>query len=574
MDHLASDKKLLTHLSKLKTDVLNTYDLKDVVKFLEDKTFLQGSRFSFKDHEVQADILSDTNKVVNVQKCAQVGMSEAMSRYGLGLAAMLPYFNVIQTMPSATDASNFVRTRIDPILTESPALRELLDRNIDNSELKSIGTSYMYFKGTIGNTTALSVPAELLIHDEVDRSDRATLGQYQSRLKHGKFQMTRRFGTPTAAKRGIAKYMETSMRRHYLTKCNHCNHWFLPNFHDHVRIPGFEGKKEDITRHMLQMLNYKKASVHCPKCDKVPSLQRQHRNWVVENVNENHIDIGYFVTPFAFPNIVTIPKLVEEITNYESWAEFQNQALGETSNSDNSSLTETDLMGSVLPQGSMRSSEVHCMGIDVGQTCHISVGRITQDGMLLIVHKERCSLANLPTRKIELMIQYSVVMTVIDAFPETYMVMQMQLVDQNLWGGVYHDNPQLATYELKKVEAEAAKGKLPVSQAKIHRDLNFDEIMFMFKAGRVRWASTTTEDDAVFVGHCLDMTRGQIFKKDGGMAYTWEKSKMAQDHFWHSVGYLHVACRLAPTASWSLPAEGFSLAFRCKMGGQVPVRRG
>lgn len=567
MDHLKGDKGLERHLKALKTDIFNQYDLRDVVKFLEDKTYLDGNRFSFKGHEVHRDVLSDISQAVNVQKCAQIGMSEAMTRYALGLMAIMPYFNIIMTMPSSTDAGNYARTRIDPTIKGSKALRDIVDNNLNNTEIKSLGTCLLYLKGTLGTTAALSVPADLLIHDEVDRSDKATIGQYQSRLKHSDWRLTRRFGTPTQEKVGIADFMSTSMRKRHLCKCHHCNHWFAPNYHDHVVIPDFDLAKQEITKHMLGMIRWQDAVLLCPRCGKAPSLAMANREWVVENKDDHFLDIGYYMTPFSFPDIeaVSMPNLVKESTAYASWEEFVNQALGETAADDGKSLTEKDIANAVIAQGALQSSEVHCMGVDVGQTCHIMIGRTTMDGMFLVVHKERCLLADLPQRKLALQVQYAVVMTVIDAFPETYMVTQMQKQDANLWGAVYHQNRKLAVYELVKVAADATKGKLPVNQAKIHGDLNFDEIMNLFKANRVRWAATTPENDALFLSHALDMTRKAEFDSNNTMVYVWEKSKTAQDHFFHALGYLHVACQLAPTAQFRLPDEGFSLGFSVKM---------
>ncbi|MFA9216812.1 MAG: phage terminase large subunit family protein, partial [Sphingomonadaceae bacterium] len=210
--NMADDPEIREHLARLGTALFNTYDLGDVVRYLEEKTYLKGDRFSFKDHEFQGEILSDTSKTVYVQKCAQIGMSEAMARYALAVARIMPYFSVILTMPFSADASNFSKTRLTPIIDESPDLRESMDRDLDNTEIKGIGSSLIYTRGCSGLTSAISVPADMLIHDEVDRSDPDALGQYQSRIKHSSFKLTREFGTPTLEGVGIALKMKTARR--------------------------------------------------------------------------------------------------------------------------------------------------------------------------------------------------------------------------------------------------------------------------------------------------------------------------------------------------------------------------
>jgi hypothetical protein len=563
--NLVDDPEIRAHLTRLETALFNSYDLGDVVRYLEDKTYLKGNRFSFVDHEFQKDILSDTSRVVYVQKCAQIGMSEAMARYALAICRVMPYFSVILTMPFAADSANFSKTRLTPIIDESPDLREVVDRDLDNSEIKGIGTSLLYTRGCSGTTSAISVPADMLIHDEVDRSDPDALGQYQSRIKHSRYKLTRKFGTPTIDDNGIALDMKSAMRYRRAVICHHCSHTFVPSFHTDVKIPGYSGRLRDITKYNLPTIDWQHARLHCPHCDEEPSLAPEHRSWICENPNDNFEAIGYYVTPFDVPNVVTVPSLVQEITKYKSWAEFVNQALGETANESESQLTRSDLTACKFTDGVLASNSLHNMGIDVGQMCTVAVGRKDELGRLLVVHKERVLLAQLPARRLVLKKQFRVLMTVIDSQPETYLVHQLQKSDKNLYGGVYHSNKKLATYELVMVGAEPAEGKLPINQAKIHRDVNFDEVMFKIKGGMVLWQGDGTPEDDLFIEHCLDMKRKQIMNSLMDLVWTWVKSNEGQDHYMHALGYLHVACELAPVASHNMSFGTFPMAVALKV---------
>lgn len=565
------DKVVQEHLGRVHSAAFNTYDLKDVVRYVTEKTYLKGVKYSFKDHEFQETILSDTSREVNVQKCAQIGMTEGMARYAVGVARIMPYFSVIMTMPHAGDASNFAKTRLDPIIAESPDVRDVMDPDLDNSEVKGIGTSLLYLRGTGGTTNALSVPADLLIHDELDRSDPDTIGQYQSRIKHSRWKLTRKFGTPTLEGLGIALAMESSRRKRHLCKCNHCNHWFAPNFHTDVKIPGYDGALRDINVYTLPGIDWQNAVLLCPKCGRVPSLQMEHREWVYENPGDNYEAVGYFVTPFSVPNVVSVPSLVREITKYKTWGEFVNQALGETLNSSEDQLVKGDIEACKY-RGMLDSSELHCMGIDVGQTCHIVIGRITLSGELLVVHRERVVLARLRARRQELAIKYRVLITVIDAFPETNLVHELQKIDRNLYGGVYHDDKKLATYQIKMVEEDLAEGKLPINQAKIHRNVNFDEVMQLFKQRKLVWAAQEDMEDDIFQAHCLDMKRKQTLDRWKEMVYAWVKSPDGNDHYMHALGYLHVACRLMPAASANIPIAVLPMAGRIRVATKQETR--
>jgi hypothetical protein len=561
-----ADPALVEHLKRLEQALFNSYDLNDVVRYLEEKTFLKGDRFSFVDHEFQKDIISDTSRTVYVQKCAQVGMSECMARYALAVSRVMPYFSVIMTLPFANDAVNFTKTRLDPIIDESPDLRESIDKDLNNASIKSIGTSLLYMRGCSGSTTALSVPADMLIHDEVDRSDPDTLAQFQSRIKHSKWKLTRRFGTPTTEGRGIALEMAAARRMRRACTCNHCGTQFVPSFHKHVKIPDYAGEFRDINKHNIDQLRWREARLHCPACDEEPSLAPEHREWVCENPQDQFEAIGYYVTPFEVPEIVTIPSLILEITKYKTWAEFVNQALGETADAGSSQLTDADVEKCKYTNGSLHTGDLHAMGIDVGQICHIAIGRRTMDNRLLVCYREQVPLAKLELRRRELAAKWRVLITVVDAFPETNLVHRMQGQDKNLYGAVYNSSLKLATYEIVMVDKNEAEGKLPINQAKIHRDVNFDEVMNMYKAGAISWVEQGDHTDTLWKLHMVDMKRTQAFDKHQELYYTWTKSKEGNDHFMHTLGYLHVASQLMATASRDIAFVGIPLfgSFRVK----------
>lgn len=546
------DAKIQEHYERLHAALFNTYNLQDVVRYIETETYLNGDRFSFKNHEFQKEIISDTSRVLNVQKCAQVGLSEIMARYVVGLCRIMPYFSAILTMPYASDASNFVKTRINPFIDGSPDLKKALDPDLDNIQIKGIGTSLLYARGCSGETAALSVPADLLVHDELDRSDDLTVAQFQSRIKHSHWKLTRKFGTPTVDGAGIALEMAASRRKHHMVKCSCCNHWFIPTYHTDVIIPGYDGEKRMIDKHNIEKIKWRDAYVMCPQCHGRPSLQMEHREWVFENPGANLEAVGYYVTPFSVPNVVSTSDIVYESTKFV-WSEFCNQTLGETNSDRTAELTRDDVEACKYT-GSLEAASIHHMGADMGNICHVVVGRETSEGELLVVHRERVPIANFEKRTLELKRQYRVLTTVMDAYPFTDTVLRMQQTDKNLFGAVYHHSKKLATFAIVKAEEDEKKGKLPITQASVHREINFDQVMYLFKARKLLWAATPGFEalDDTFISHMLDMKRKQEMDRDGEMHYRWHKSLLGHDHFHHAVGYLHCACKLTGTAHRSL----------------------
>ena len=68
-----------------------------------------------------------------------------------------------------------MKTRFDPVIADSPELRAKLDAEVDNTGLKRIGGSFLYIRGTFSKNAAISVPADILIHDEVDFSNQEVM---------------------------------------------------------------------------------------------------------------------------------------------------------------------------------------------------------------------------------------------------------------------------------------------------------------------------------------------------------------------------------------------------------------
>ncbi len=152
------------------------------------------------------------------------------------------------------------------------------------------------------------------------------------------------------------------------------------------------------------------------------------------------------------------------------------------------------------------------------------------------------------------------------------MVQRMQAIDKNLYGGIYHENRKQATYEIQMVDKNLKEGKLPVNLARIIRDSNFDELMHLFKTRRIMWATTDEAEDNLFKAHCTDMTRKQEWDKNQELIFRWAKSKEGHDHYMHALGYLHVACKLMPTANREIPLSNFAIAHRIKIPSAKETR--
>ena len=534
---------LREHLTRVQEGMRNVYNLANLSQWIVKHTKLDGKPFSFKDHEFQQDIIDDPAKTLNVVKCAQVGLSEIFARWGIAAAATQENFTLIWTFPNATDAEKFSKARLNPFIQSSPELLRSLSKVVDSTELKQFNAnSFVYTRGTVSETGALSVPADLLIHDELDRSDMANIAAYVSRLQHKPTKMRRLFSTPTVAKYGIDKESLTSKRKRQILKCSHCNHQFLPSYEENIIIPGWDKPKIEINRSNLKDIRWQEARLLCPCCGKEPDQSIQYREWVVENPQENYDAVTYFVSPFCAPNILVPSYLVKASTDFSKWSEFQNQVLGLTAEDKQETLTRSDIEAALV-QGDFTSNDMHFMGVDLGLTCHITIGKLVNEN-LVVVKRVKCHVSQLESTRLALAKQYRVIASVHDAFPYTDLVDRITIYDPNAYGAVYVTRASTELYTIKERQAEVTEGKLNLRAVHINRDVALDSLMMDFKNKKIIVAKE--DDHETFVNHLQDMKRIKKFDKHGGIIYRWEKTE-GEDHWHHSLLYCKIAASLRGT---------------------------
>lgn len=553
MDQFTAD-----HLDRMKARVMSAHSLRSAATWMTENTFLKGEPYSFLDHEFQRTIVEDPSREKNVRKCSQIGLSEVCARLGLALANILESVTIIYTLPTAAFAQNFVKTRIDTTISSSAALKAALNSTADNMQFKQFGSSFIYYKGTTGERAAISVPADGVMHDEVDFSDQQVMSNYESRLTHSKHKLKYKFSTPTVSAYGISAEMDVSRRFFNFAKCNHCNHWFLPSYFNNVHIPDFDGDKKEISRDRLPRLRWQEAKVLCPNCGAEPDLGPEHRAWVCENPSENFEPAGYQIQPFDAPRIISAADLVLSSTKYDRFVDFVNFGLGLSAEDKETSLTKEEIDRCYV-QGLQGGFFQNVMGIDLGLLCHIVVSGVDPYGRMFTRHTEVVPLARLFERRVELAKQHLVSLTVCDSQPYADILMRMQAQDQNLYGAVYVRSKNLAMYSIKKLEGEDEAGEEEKSvdageqrerQVNVNRNRAFDGFMEFVRAGN--WLIAEDENREVLTKHLQDMKRIKAFTEDKEIAYVWQKSAKGHDHFHHALLYCWIASKMRAVSSSSI----------------------
>ena len=159
------------------------------------------------------DVYRDMAPEIVVMKGAQLGMSSTALVRAMWLLTSFPT-TVIYTMPTARDVGKFTQGRINPIVRSS---QYLLDRIIDVDsvmqkqfvvapgqleERRQRGLAYegprstIYFSGASSEKDAVSIDADLLIHDEEDLSNPQIVDQFEHRLDASRFGWKFHLSTP------------------------------------------------------------------------------------------------------------------------------------------------------------------------------------------------------------------------------------------------------------------------------------------------------------------------------------------------------------------------------------------
>lgn len=537
-------------LQRVRQRTFDKFGMDRMPEWIHANTFKFGEPYSFDGYEYQAAIASDTSRIVVVRKCSQIGATEVFSRMTLALMGVNDAYTVIYTMPTSSMGTTFMKTRIDPIIAGSPALKDMVSKELNNSETKQFGANnFLHVKGCQSNNAPISIPADHLIHDEIDFSDADVISQYQSRLTHSMFKRNTLLSTPTIPKYGIDNHFSKARRHFSMCKCNHCAHWFLPSYFEHVKIPKFDGDLREINARNIHNYDWRGALLLCPRCGKAPDLTIKHRQYVIENQDENFEAAGYQISPFDAPLIhlrgddpmCTAAFLVNQSTKYSRYIDFVNYNLGLPAEDKETALSEQELYD-LIARIDMPGLGSIVMGIDFGKTTYFTVAKVFPDESLLVLETTTAALHQIQETRRQLALRYRPRVTVADSLPYTETVLQMQQEDPNLFAAIYEDRASLELHRLRQKEENDDKGQSDLREILINRNKTLDALMSDIRRGAIHKRSDANDDE--WVKQMTDMKRAASYDKRGNMAYIWQKSPEGNDHFHHSLLYTYVAAKM------------------------------
>lgn len=194
----------------------------------------KGETFDYKDRPFLLDVLTDFAPNQVIMACAQVGKSIT---FFLKILFAVKYyrFNVIYTMPTDQDVRESVAAKVNKIIQANK--HEFGGMDTDSIERKEINGRFVFFKGTESSTAPISTSADILVHDEVSRSNQPAIETYKSRLKASRFKGRWLFSNPGTERDELDLAWQKSNQMEWVIKCLNCGHAQFLTWPESVDIP-------------------------------------------------------------------------------------------------------------------------------------------------------------------------------------------------------------------------------------------------------------------------------------------------------------------------------------------------
>lgn len=377
--------------------------------------------WSFTHHPWLRQPHDDTTETIVVQKAAQLGFTEwALNKAFFHIDILNQ--NVMYILPATTpDASDFSTSRFDPALELSPHLSSLFS-DVKNVGHKRAGNANLFIRGSRSESQLRSIPASLLIFDEVDVMVQKNIALAFERTSGQLEKQNCLLSTPTIDNYGINEYFRNSSQDHFVFKCPKCGKQTELTFPECLVMTS-----EDDTDPKI-----KDTYIKCRECNN--KLEHELKSeWLANGIwvptYTNRINKGYHVNQLYSATVRPYELAISYIKaqrNPSDEQEFYNSKLGVPhivagSRIDDNMLKECT--GTYKKVQELRTGGFVTMGVDVGGWLHYEIDQWYTDTGSDVHTGTRCKvITEGKVAQFEeldmLMMQYKVLFCVIDANPE------------------------------------------------------------------------------------------------------------------------------------------------------------
>lgn len=464
----------------------------------------KGEPFDFKDRPWLLDILTDHTPDIVVVACAQVGKTVS---FLLKILFALKHLGlqVIYTMPSDDDVRETVASKVNKIIQANR--HEFGGMDSDSIERKEINGRFVFFKGTISKTAAISTTADLLVHDELSRSDQNAITTYKSRTKASQYKGRWLFSNPGTERDELDLAWSKSDQKEWIITCPHCKGEHYLSFPESI--------------------DQENKCYICRECKKpIGDNVRRKGKWVAQRPDSKIS--GYHISHLMCPWI-SVEEIIADSQGDPAY--FNNFVLGKAYSPGDVSITKTTLLDIWTPKD--LDSGNRYIGVDVGNIKHYTI--FSDKGIIKVGRFSQWSELD------DLLGYWKPVSGVIDAMPDntaarhyvaTYPYMRMSYFQEN------SNNPQTIVWWGKQGENDTPANKGGVVYS--HRDRVLDQMFTEMIEAKWLIGVSSDADFRLFVKHFETLRREKVTNNKGIERYIWA-STTGEDHFVFSTLYGYLA---------------------------------
>jgi hypothetical protein len=402
-----------------------------------------------------------------VQKSVQCGLSELFiiqSHYEASLG-----MSVMYVLPKYELRNRFVNNRIYKLHKKVPWYTKLVAQagtSVHRTSLMHFGRGTLIYVGSNVEDEFIEVPVDSAYVDEKDRCNHKNLLMLPDRYSASKHKFHREISNPTVDKYGInARYRESSQGL-WNYKCDHCGHYFTPDFFKHV-VREVGDRQFEVIDPAFDLDLYRKKDrntdvrVICDKCER-PVNRLMKGEWVHGYPTREWI--GVLVSKIFSRNNTLydlVVKWEDGKDNEYKRQVFFNSDLGLTYSGEGNQITEGMMAECAVrysfPVRQVDSVDTLLMGVDVGAVLNYVIRRRVKVDTK--VKLQLIELGTVPsfTALGDVIRKWKPKRVVVDAQPEIHKIMELK-----------------ADFPGKVFSARFAQGTTALSYNKQRREYSMD----------------------------------------------------------------------------------------------------
>ncbi len=492
---------------------------------------LQGGYFSEVGRDYQIGLMQSKARVKVWMKATQLGMTEAAVLETIhGLIYRRYPKGTLYLFPTGDDVSAFSKTRFSPLIKGNPYLigRFVTDNN--STELKQFAEAVLYLRGARTtqkvegekkeSSKLRSIPVDKVVFDEVDLMDPDMIFLALQRMGDSKIKEELYLSTPTIPDFGIDKLYSESDQHIWIIKCPQCGRDCCLE----LDFPECVQFKNEGAYRACKRCGHELSPVDGQWVAQFPGRETEGR-WISQ-LNSLSQDPG------------EILRLFENPPN-GNMAEVYNSKLGQAYIAAENRLNLNDVYNCcgthILSSKDIGPSG---MGVDVGKTLHVVIGKKIQDKVQKKIIwmgevKEFADLKELATR-------YGVRIAAIDYEPETRQARDFQ---KNAAFSVYLCD------EMDKVR-QGDKTNEMYGVTKVARTEICDDVLYKVRTGKYLFPRRSPQIEA-YAKQMVNIAK--VYDEDkrtGGKVGRFRKlADKCGDHFFHATAFFEIATKTLETST-------------------------